>query len=90
MGRMNDMAMVEREGPTVLDSLTPAQVLGKNLGERRRMHTMSQMDLAEALDVHQNTVSNWETGKCLMSATTLARLTVVLRTSADVLLIGVA
>ena len=38
---------------------------GSNLQTLRKQHGLTQEDLAEALNVSRQTVSKWETGKCM-------------------------
>jgi DNA-binding transcriptional regulator YiaG len=48
--------------------------LGGWICAERRVLDIKQAELAEAMDVTVSTVSNWETGKALLSALSHARL----------------
>lgn len=60
--------------------------LADNIRRTRLERGMTQATLAEALDVSDRAVSRWERGTSVPDVTLLARLALVLETSADALL----
>lgn len=61
-------------------------ILGIRIKELRILRRLSQKELAEILDVRQNTVSRYETGIKLPSLEVLVLLAKALETSTDYLL----
>lgn len=64
--------------------------LGETLRKNRKLRNISQEQLAEAIDVTRQTISNWETGAAVPSANRLQQLSAVLGISAAELLGGEA
>ncbi len=59
--KLLDRAKRTRDMRPADDLMKPADVI-----RRRRQLDMKQAELAAALDIHRNTVSNWETGKVIV------------------------
>lgn len=56
-----------------------ATSIGKEIRAEREAVEMTQADLAEAIDVSDSTISNWERGTATISALSLARLKAIFR-----------
>lgn len=61
-------------------------MLKSNIRSERIRMQMSQSDLACALNVNQNSISNWETGASTPSANNLVRMVELFGCSSDYLL----
>lgn len=61
-------------------------MLKSNIRSERIRMQMSQSDLAYALNVNQNSISNWETGSSTPSANNLVRMVELFGCSSDYLL----
>lgn len=62
--------------------------IGKFIAERRKLHSMTQMQLAEKMGVSDRAVSKWETGKSMPDSSIMLRLCEVLGISVNDLLNG--
>ena len=62
--------------------------IGKNIRDMRTMRKMTQEDLAAALYVTRQTVSNYETGKSKPDVDTLLRIAMIMETDANTLIYG--
>lgn len=60
--------------------------LGKNIQEARKKAGVTQIQLAEQLDVYQKDISRWERNELTPNALTLAKICKALNASADELL----
>lgn len=60
--------------------------LGKNIQEVRKKAGVTQIQLAEQLDVYQKDISRWERNELTPNALTLAKICKALNASADELL----
>ena len=60
--------------------------LSENLRKIRKMRCISQVELAERLNVSQAVVSMWENGSALPTIERLVGMTEILQCSADALL----
>lgn len=63
-----------------------AEGFGETLRKNRKLRNFSQEQLAEAMNVTRQTISNWETGAVVPSANRLQQLSAVLGISAAELL----
>ena len=61
-------------------------MLGKNLKELRIKKGVTQDDMAELLNIHQTTYSDYELGRLNIPISTLKELAVFFNTSVDYLL----
>ena len=55
--------------------------IGEKISQMRKQNNMTQKDLAEKLNVSDNVISKWETGKCLPDVETMLKLSKVLDVS---------
>lgn len=62
--------------------------IGKFIAERRKMQNLTQMQLAEKLNITDRVVSKWECGKCLPDASVMLELCDTLEISVNELLTG--
>lgn len=62
--------------------------LGERLAEARKAQRMTQVELAEALGIAQQTLAHYETGRIRIQIATLAAMAQVLRFSIDDVLLG--
>ncbi len=63
--------------------------IGKNIKQLRTMQNMTQDQLAEALHVTRQTVSNYETGKSQPDIDMIVRLSEILQTEPNTLIYGI-
>jgi len=57
-----------------MEEKTDAQIMGKRLILLRQHHELSQKDLAKLLECNQRYISEWESGKRLVSTRILLKL----------------
>ena len=62
--------------------------VGKFIAERRKKVNLTQMQLAEKLDITDRAVSKWETGKSLPDSSIMLALFDVLKITVNDLLCG--
>jgi len=54
--------------------MTEQKIIGKKIKEKRIEKDLTQMQLAELLDVHNVSVSDWENGRYLKTVTLFIKL----------------
>lgn len=77
------MSIIDLGGGTVEHLI---QVLPEQLQAIRKMSGLTQSELAKAVIVTKNTVSNWETGNTVPDAHDLLRMSGILHLSVDAIL----
>ena len=70
----------------VVTTAAGSEAIGRRMAEFRKARGITQVELAERLDVSQAVISQWEKGRRLLHGELIAALADVLHVSADALL----
>ena len=62
------------------------EIFGRNLNTELHLRKISQSQLAKAIGVKQQTISEWIKGECAPSLETFRKICIVLKADAEILL----
>lgn len=80
---MEESAFMKKRVATTREG---AQAIGRRLAALRKAKGLTQIDLAQALDITQTLISKYERGDLLLHGELIAQIAGILRVSADELL----